>query len=155
MVLTPSLIDWLYLNEKQDALIIYPRMIDKWNVASLIVSEWEGYNVFIVTDHPTEFMNTFYNIKTTPWTNLELVPFPLIKYSDISHINLLFLNTEIDIILFDDARMLATISSSLDFSSINAKIIAKPYFKRLNICIKLASRKYNERRPRIAKMFDV
>ena len=35
------------------------------------------------------------------------------------------------------------------------KMIAKPNFNRLNMCIKLASRKYKDRKPRIAKIFEV
>lgn len=142
---TPTLIDWLYLsdfsirdqtqtyspdqvvdvpgNEKQGALIVFPRMVDRWNVASLIVSKWEGYKVFIVTDHPNEFMHTISHSIVTEWTDLELVQFPLVKYSDIADINRILHNTEIDIVLFDDARMLATISSGLDFTSIQPKII--------------------------------
>ena len=197
----PTLIDWLYLpdhvttkrspvlgpqrglttsvsigDEKQGALIVFPRMVDRWNVASLIVSKWEGYKVFIVTDHPNEFMHTIAypsintewstmraqanptgksnfvqstglhpvssrgNIGTLKglsnfdtnhqtgthkrsWTDLELIPFPLVKYSDIADINRILHNTEIDIVLFDDARMLATISSGIDFTSIQPKII--------------------------------
>ena len=33
-------------------------------------------------------------------------------------------------------------------------MIAKPYFNLLNICIKLDSKKYKERRPNMAKIFD-
>ena len=36
-----------------------------------------------------------------------------------------------------------------------ANIIAKPNFNRLNMWIKLANRKYKERNPRIAKIFEV
>lgn len=123
----PTFLDWLYLSdpvttsEKQGALIIFPRMVDRWNVASLIVSKWEAYKVFIVTDHPNEFMHTISD--NTSWTDLELIPFPLVKYSDIADINRILRNTEIDIVLFDDARMLATISSGIDFTSIQPKII--------------------------------
>ena len=121
-----TLIEWLYhndsINEKQGALIIFPRMIDRWNVASVIASEWQEHKVYIVTDYPNEFMQTINN-PNSEWTDLELIPFPLIKYSDIADINKILRNTEIDVILFDDARMLATISSGIDFTSIQPKII--------------------------------
>ncbi len=35
------------------------------------------------------------------------------------------------------------------------KIMAKPNFNRLNMWMKFANRKYKERSPRIAKIFDV
>jgi len=109
------LIDWLYTDDKRGALILFPRMLDRWNVASIIISEWDHYKVIIVTDHPDELMETF----NTEWTNLELIPFPLIKYSDLDSINKALKNTDIDIILFDDARMLATISPALEFGQIS------------------------------------
>jgi hypothetical protein len=138
-----TLIDWLYTDdsvitsgqsninmsnnfEKQGALIIFPRMLDRWNVASLIVSKWEDYKVVIVTDYPNEFMETIYDndlsgTKQIQWTDLELIPFPLIKYSDLDSINRALKNTEIDIILFDDARMLATISPALQFNDFSSQ----------------------------------
>jgi len=136
----PTLLEWLYLsddtmvsngnfnqniNEKQGTLVVFPRMIDRWNISSLIVSKWEVYKVVIVTDYPNEFMNTLINSGNNnhDWKDLELIPFELIKYSNISDINRILRNTEIDIILFDDARMLATISSALDFTSVQPKII--------------------------------
>ena len=36
-----------------------------------------------------------------------------------------------------------------------AKMMAKPNFNRLNMWMKLANRKYKERSPRIAKIFEV
>ena len=129
----PTLLDWLYLHDNSNiepagALIVYPRMIDRWNVASLILSNWEGYKVFVVTDHPNEFMETITNShgrseRNRDWTDLELIPFSLIKYSDIAEINSILRNTEADIVLFDDARMLATISSGIDYTSVQPKII--------------------------------
>lgn len=126
-----TLIDWLYTDdpiittpEKQGALIVFPRMLNRWNVASLIVSKWENYKVVIITDYPNEFMETLYNTddsflntKRIHWTDLELIPFPLIKYSDIDSINRSIKNTEIDIIIFDDARMLATIAPALKWDN--------------------------------------
>src|SRR3972149_719943 len=123
-----SLVDWLYTPEsdgtqRQGALIIFPRMIDRWNVTSLIVSGWEGYKIVIVTDHPDELMDTVTiesdeddhrlhendRLPFSKWTNLELIPFPLIKYSELDKINQAIHNTEIDVVIFDDARMLAII----------------------------------------------
>jgi len=148
-----TLIDWLYIDDynhnlssvpKQGALILFPSMIDRWNIASLIVHKWEGYNVVIVTDHPDQFINTLMNAdddiqddiqdnlehmwslnkgSNHKWTDLELVQFPLIKYIDIDDINHALHNTEIDIILFDDARMLATVASGLNFNNVKPKII--------------------------------
>lgn len=124
-----TLIDWLYTpdfngSEKSGALILFPRMVDRWNVSSLIVSKWEDYMVVVVTDHPNEFMSTTLDLSTsTRWTDLELVPFPLIKYSDLAEINRALHNTEIDIVLFDDARMLATIAPALNFTSVQPKVI--------------------------------
>ncbi|CAH6420131.1 Hypothetical protein HVR_LOCUS1105 [uncultured virus] len=124
------MVDPLGSNSKQGALIVFPRMIDRWNVASSIVTNWEKYNVVIVTDHPNEFMETTRGVSGdsnelpfVEWTKLELVPFTLFKYSDISDINQALHNTEIDVILFDDARMLGTISSALNFIDVNPKII--------------------------------
>lgn len=111
------------LLDKQGALIVYPRMIDRWNVASLIVSKWEDHKVVVVTDHPNEFMNTIINASGTIWTDLELIPFPLLKYSDLAEIRRALQNTEVDIILFDDARMLAMITPALQLSQIYPKII--------------------------------
>lgn len=118
--MSSTLIDWLYIDNsgsaksKQGALLLFPRMIDRWNVTSLIVSQWENYKVVIITDHPTEFANTIIEAPDTKWTDFELIPFPLIKYSDLIEINEALQNTEIDIIIFDDVRMLATITSALD-----------------------------------------
>lgn len=108
---------------KRGALIVFPRMIDRWNVASLIVAKWEDYKIVIVTDRPNEFMNTTMDISGATWTDLELIPFPLLKYSDLSEINRALQNTEVDIILFDDARMLATIAPALDVRQVYPKII--------------------------------
>lgn len=120
---------------KQGALIVFPLMIDRWNVASLIVSKWEDYKIVIVTDHPNEFMNIIMNIsgtnssecipsiKFTTWTDLELIPFPLLRYSDLVEINRALQNTEVDIILFDDARMLAVIAPAIDAKQVYPKII--------------------------------
>lgn len=121
----PTLLEWLYVSNPKSSgsLILYPRMLNRWNVSSLIVTNWECYNVFIVTDYPTEFMQSVTDTPSFHWTDLDLIPYSLVKYSDISHINHLLHNTEVDIILFDDARMLATISSALDFTSIHPKII--------------------------------
>ena len=122
---SPTLLDWLYLRDpvySQGALIVFPHALDRWNVSSLIVSKWEGHNVFIVTDHPDEFTRAITD-PNTEWTDLELIPFPILKYSDIADINKSLRNTEIDIILFDDARMLSTISSGLDFTLVHPKII--------------------------------
>lgn len=126
--MSTSLIDWLYTNDsngafKQGALIIFPRMIDRWNVASLLVLKWEGYKVVIVTDHANEFASTMTDTLGTVWTDLELIPFPLISYSNLDEINRYLHNTEIDVILFDDARMLATISAAIDFTNIQPKVI--------------------------------
>lgn len=38
---------------------------------------------------------------------------------------------------------------------IKVKIIAKPYFNLLNIYIKLANKKYNDLKPKMANIFDV
>lgn len=155
------LIDWLYNDDniitpptqqystqhnyvsKQGALIMFPRMIDRWNITSLIVSKWEQYKVVIITDHPDEFTDTLIDLSnnniscntrsrcgsnTVPldnWKDLELIMFPLIKYSDIIEINRALYNTEIDIIIFDDARMLATIIPALDFSAISSHLSTK------------------------------
>jgi hypothetical protein len=118
--MSTELIDWLYTNDpdgsvKNGALIVFPRMIDRWNIASFIVSRWEEYKIVIVTDHPVEFMETTTNTMESKWTDLELIPFPLLKYSDIDDIKRALQNTEVDIILFDDTRMLATISPALIF----------------------------------------
>lgn len=110
-------------SSKGGALIVFPRMLDRWNVASLIVSKWEDYKIVIVTDHPNEFMNTTMDISGARWTDLELIPFPLLKYSDLSEINRALQNTEVDIVVFDDARMLATIAPALDVSKVYPKII--------------------------------
>lgn len=126
------LIDWLYaeeinnINSKQGALIIFPRTINRWNISSSIVTNWEKYNVIIVTDYPNEFISTTEDSNLLPfekWSELELVQFTLLKYSDLLDINRSLHNTEIDIILFDDARMLSMISTVLDFTNINPKII--------------------------------
>lgn len=126
--MSTTLIDWLYTDDpngssKQGALIMFPRMIDRWNVSSLIVSKWEGYKVVIITDHPNEFMETTTDIAGTKWTDLELIQFPLTSYSDLDVIRRYLKNTEIDIILFDDARMLATIVPALDFTIVQPKIL--------------------------------
>lgn len=121
-----TLIDWLYTGdigpEKQGALVLFPRMVDRWNVASTIVAGWEKHKVFIITDHPNEFMSTL-DVPHKVWTDEELIPFPLIKYSNLSDINAALRNTEIDIILFDDTRMLSIISTALDFTNLAAKVI--------------------------------
>lgn len=126
--MSTSLIEWLYIDDsadssKQGALIMFPRMINRWNVAALMVSKWESHKVVIVTNYSNEFMKSSVDISGTKWTDLELIPFPLVSYSDIDGIRKYLNNTEIDIIIFDDARMLATIMPALDFSTINAKII--------------------------------
>lgn len=125
-----TLIDWLYIDDKtkQGALVLFPRMIDRWNVSAIITSRWENYNVVVVTDHGTEFMETISNTpdlngNIAEWTDRELIPFLLINYSDFQGINRALHNTEIDIILFDDTRMLATISPKLNFNSVAPKII--------------------------------
>ena len=126
------LLDWLYgagsnplslTTAPQGALILFPRMLDRWNVASLIVSRWEGYKVVMVTDHPNEFMHGTMDASGARWTDLELIPFPLLKYSDLDEINRALQNTEVDIIIFDDARMLATINSALTVISVQPKVI--------------------------------
>lgn len=121
--MSTPLIDWLYNDDstKQGALIMFSRMINRWNIASLIVTNWEDYKVAIITDFPNEFMNVIND--HSHWTDLELVPFSLISYSDLDEINRYLHNTEIDIVLFDDARMLATIASAINFSAIPSKII--------------------------------
>jgi len=136
-----SVIDWLYIDNltsskdnisKQHNLIVYPRTFDRWNITSMIVSKWDKYKVVIITDNPDEFMESIINIPTesrdnknhdkhiekytdiiTKWTDLELIPFTLIKYSDIGNINKALSNTEIDIIIFDNARMLSIIAPAL------------------------------------------
>jgi hypothetical protein len=123
-----TLIDWLFTDDVsgnfiRGTLILFPRMIDRWNIASLIVSKWEEYKVVIVTDYPNEFTETINDILDTKWTDLELISFPLISYNDIDNINRALKNTEIDVIIFDDARMLATISSVLNTIEIQPKII--------------------------------
>lgn len=127
-----SITDWLYTDNppvdsgstnKQGALILFPRMIDRWNVTALLVSKWIEYKVVIVTDHPNEFMQTVFHSEATKWTDLELIPFPLVIYSDLDTVNSYMHNSEIDIIIFDDARMFATITPALNFSDIQPKII--------------------------------
>lgn len=131
----PTLLEWLYStgnyrddhtnqNISSGALIVFPQIIDRWNISALIVQQWEGYNVFIVTDYPNEFTQIIsHNSIDKNWSNIEFMPFSLVKYSDISDINDILQNTEIDIVLFDDARMLATISSGVNFISVQPKII--------------------------------
>lgn len=131
--MSTTLIDWLYTDDvngatKQGALILFPRMIDRWNVAALIISKWENYKIVVVTDHGAEFMETISNTpnlngEIAKWTDRELIPFPLINYSDLQAINNALHNTEIDVILFDDTRMLATIAPALDFHYVSPKII--------------------------------
>jgi hypothetical protein len=129
-IMATALIDWLYIDDetKQGALVLFPRMIDRWNVSAIITSKWENYNVVVVTDHGTEFMETISNTpdlngNIAKWTDKELIPFMLINYSDFQGINRALHNTEIDIILFDDTRMLATIAPKLNFDSVAPKII--------------------------------
>ena len=110
-----TLIDWLYLdnsnnlnNSRKGGIVIIPRMIDRWNVTSVVVSNWEYYKIVIVTDYPDEFMSTITH--NVDWMDLELIPFILLKYSDLLEISRALQNTEVDVIIFDDARMLAIIT---------------------------------------------
>ena len=41
------------------------------------------------------------------------------------------------------------------FTPINDRITASPYFNLLNMYIKLANKKYNERNPKMAKILEV
>lgn len=114
--------EWLYIDNtndaddiKQGALITFPSMINRWNVTSLIVSKWENYKVVIVTDHPNEFVEVTADIsEQSAWTDKELIPFPLLKYSDLDDINTALQNTEVDIIIFDSARMISIIAPALN-----------------------------------------
>lgn len=110
-----TLIDWLYQENKEGALILFPNTFNRWDIAFMIVSKWEKYKVVIVTDHPDKFLS---NITYNDWTETELVIFTVIKYSDLEEINTVMSNTEIDIILFDDARMLSIILPALKINCI-------------------------------------
>ncbi len=116
------LIDWLNNNQSstnQGSLIVFPYSLNRWNITSFIVSHLDDYKIVIVTDHSDEFMKILSHDRSSHWTDHELIPFPLIKYSDLPQINRCLNNTEIDIIIFDDARMLSIIMPSLTNSLIN------------------------------------
>lgn len=125
-------LDWLYSDsEKQGGLILFPRMIDRWNIASIIVSTWDRFRVVVVTDHPDDFMQTIIETPLSSlrgsyqmnWKHVDGIPFPLLKYSQLDDINRALHNTEIDIIVFDDARLLAMIAPALDFQEVKPRII--------------------------------
>lgn len=123
------LLDWLFSSDcddsnyfpKQGALIVYSHLFDKWNISSLLVSQWLTYNVVIFTDFPHEFHSTISS--SSNWTELELIPFPLIKYSDLQSVNNTLSNSQVDLVIFDDVRMLSTIAPAIDFTSIIPKVI--------------------------------
>jgi hypothetical protein len=129
------LLDWLYTIDnknqpKQGALIVFPQMIDRWNIASMIVSSWDRYRVVVITDQPDDFMQTIIDTSSnlnsdyqSDWKHIDTIPFRLIKYSQLDEINKALHNTEVDIILFDDARMLATISPGLIYDDIKPQLI--------------------------------
>jgi hypothetical protein len=120
-----TFIDWIYTDDptngtKQGALIMFPRIVDRWNVASLIASDFEGYRLVIITDHANEFTDPTIDISGTKWKDHKLT---LISYSDLDTIRECLKTTEIDIIIFDDAKMLATISPVIGFNVIKPKIL--------------------------------
>lgn len=125
------LLDWLYTDIKQGALILFPHTIDRWNIAALVALVASNIQkIAVVTDCPNEFMDAVdYTVSRT---------LSVIKYSDIEAINQA-LNT-VDIVLFDDARMLAIISPALQFIPNTAKILVLTTWgdtlRQLNIVMK-------------------
>lgn len=119
-----SLLDWIYSsNDINGAFILYPHTLNRWNVSSFIISKWDNYKIVVVTDYPDEFYKIFTELDNTHWMDLELIRFSLVKYSNIDEINNLLHNSEVDLILFDDARMLSLISPLLSFNDIETKIL--------------------------------
>lgn len=141
-----SLLDWLYTGPetKSGALILFPRMIDRWNVAATIVSKWDRFRITVVTDYPDDFIHTINSSSSsslttstpaqsggsqagyspaTNWKHLDTSPFQLLKYSQLEEISRALHNSEVDLVLFDDARMLATIAPGLALNIIRPRIL--------------------------------
>lgn len=136
-----TFLDWLYIDDpkeipKQGSIILFPRMLDRCKVASLIIYNWKHpschkhleystselskyFNIHVITDNPQDYINSF----SLTNSNSESCHFSLSKYSNLLDINEFIKSKEINIIIFDDLRMLATISSAIDFSFIQPKII--------------------------------
>lgn len=96
------LIPWLYNDDyKRGLLVVYPRILQRWNVASLIISECskncdDSCSFVIITDNPYKY---------------DIGDVSILTYSELDEINEV-LQSRI-IVLFDDARMLSIISSAL------------------------------------------
>lgn len=116
------MIDWLYLSDDTSgALIVFPRNINRWNISASLVSTWYQHKVVVVTDHPNEFTSVLDTYGD--WRNKDIIPFTLITFSEMDAIDNMLHHPEVDIILFDDARMLATIASAIDLTNIQTRVL--------------------------------
>lgn len=84
------------------SLLAYPFTLNRKHVANLVVHHLSPLRVKIVTDSEHDLG---------------------IKYSDFSGINSVLLSSDVDVVIFDDARMLATISPALNFSAVKPQVL--------------------------------
>lgn len=98
-----DLIDWLYNNTKDGVIILHQNSIDKWEILVMIIKAWEKYNIVVVTKNSPQLIKALDTSKSRHWTEAGFISFPILDYTDIESINYYVDNSEIDIILFDDA----------------------------------------------------
>jgi hypothetical protein len=101
-----TLIDWIYDGPGIGALIVFPPMLNRWNVAAMIVEPWKMYQIVVITDSIAEFESATAHVSEHQ--------FILHTFSDLLAINQLLQNPAVDLILFDDAKMLSIILEGLD-----------------------------------------
>lgn len=113
-------INWLYSLEppSQSSVIIFPRIFNRWNIITILVSEMDKYNIVIVSN----YIEKFKEIQDTNWKDLELTRFPLISYNNIEQLNQFMNNPDIDFIIIDDVNEFSLISSRIT-SNVETKVV--------------------------------
>lgn len=112
-----SLLDWLYNEPSVGALVLFPQMLNRWNVSALMVAPFQIYQVVIITDSMAEFE------AATLGSSTDQFQFKLHTFSELEVINQLLRNPAVDLIVFDDAKMLAIVMESLNLKQIEPKLI--------------------------------
>lgn len=98
-----TLFDWLQ-NRKSDALIVYPRMMDRWNVVTHLLADLRIYSIAVVSENPSLLRET---------AGRSASDVSIVSYMDIRGINRIINGSGADIVIFDSAPQLSMILPAL------------------------------------------
>lgn len=101
------LIDWIYKKSNFGTIIVHPLSIDKTEILSVLVKNWEHYNIIVLTKDKRGFLNVLDKTDGRDWQESGFISFQVIQIEEenMQSIYYYLYNTETDIIIFDDVNL--------------------------------------------------